>query len=257
MITAVAITAHSPLLLTPTRPGVSEYIQQTFAPLTQFMQQRHVSHIVSISAHAPFERNDFSAYAAPQLHIQFADFGDLTSDAEVAMNWNLYTNVRESGVIKEVVSSSELDYGHAVPLWCLRSASAPDNLRVLAINDDPAATENARLGFGQQLRAILDAINDPVLVICSGDLALPAAKHGEAQAAEAFNSAYIKGIESRTGSQFVLPSPTDGLVEPCLTGPLHILAGLMSDPSEWQYRPLSAQTKPLPLYSALFERKRS
>lgn len=252
MLSSVAITAHSPILLNTADAQTNQYKQTTFAAVADLIKQHHVRQIVSISAHPAFARNGFSAYVEKELHLKFPEFGDLVTHESLQPAWSLYHFVREQGLPIEPLNASALDYGHGLPLLSLQSYL--DNpLQVLCINDFPAAPDQQKTAFGKQLGALLRAYAHPTMVLCSGDLCLPAQKNQE-QTCLAFNEEYIAYIRQVFSAGQEAKAVPPQLIAPCLHGPLQIVRGILADAPSLSYQEVSsAQRPPVSLFSATIQ----
>lgn len=251
MLSFAAITAHAPILLHANPASPRQYNADTFGALSQLIQKHGIEHIVSISSHPAYLRRGFSVYVEQEYELSFPDFGDLITKESIPLSWRLYHYIREQRLPIELLNTSKLDYGHAVPLYLLKQELEKHTLQALCVNDDPAATPEQRYAFGQQLGALLRSFDAPVLVLCTGDLCLPDTKT-EASICQTFNKQYIEFILKSLQQPFAAASTQPaGLIAPCLQGPLDITRGVVSESSCTSEVLSTAQSAPVTLFSAL------
>lgn len=251
MLTSAAITAHSPILLNTADKQISRFIQDTFAPIANQIKSKGIRHVISLSAHPAFARQGFSAYVERELELQFPEFGDLVTHESLQPSWRLYHYLRERALPIEPLNAGRLDYGHGIPLLMLRKELEKHEVDVLCINDNPKAADQQQFAFGKQLGTLIRDFDEPVFVLCSGDLCLPAQKK-QAGVCQTFNQKYIgyikRSFEPGNEPQAVPPE----LISPCLHGPLQILRGMLSDVKGLTYQELSqTESSPVSLFSAL------
>jgi hypothetical protein len=251
MLTSAAITAHSPILLNTADEQISRFRKDTFAPIASLIKSKGIRHVISLSAHPAFARQGFSAYVERELELQFPEFGDLVTHEFLQPGWRLYHYLRERALPIEPLNAGRLDYGHGIPLLMLRKELEKHEIDVLCINDDPKAADQQQFAFGKQLGDLIHDFEEPVFVLCSGDLCLPEQKK-QAGICQAFNREYMdyikRSFEPANEPQAVPPE----LISPCLHGPLQILRGMVSKAEGLTYEDLSrAESSPVSLFSAL------
>ncbi len=231
MLSYACLLPHSPLLLTSANSATNPFPQTraALAAMAAEMGKQGIKTIVSIAAHARYERDGFSLSIAPSLSIDFSPFGDLASRLELKPHWPMYHRLRERAINADVpihpLDEEHLDYGHGIPLWLLQlSWPRLDGCRILAINDHDSASHEQRLKLGSLLTEVIAERTEPVAVICSGDLhttrpdALPwdTVKSSNEQL-----RAKINALFTNAGAAPKIDDIT------CLTGPSAILHGML------------------------------
>lgn len=178
MLSYACLVPHSPLLLSNTQTLARATHAETTACLASIaseMEAMGIKTIVSIAAHARYERDGFSLSIARSLSIDFSPFGDLSSTMEMKPHWPLFHRVREAAIAAVLpthpLDEERLDYGHGLPLWLVQQTWPKlSSCRLLAINDHDSLTNQQRLEFGALLAQAISQETEPVAVICSGDL---------------------------------------------------------------------------------------
>lgn len=206
MIAYGCILPHSPSLYNalvgkkqPAPPSIEAHIDR----IAENMVKAGVTRIVCISGHPRYQRLGFSAYSAETLHLGFSEFGDLVNEITLPMDWQTFTALREADSHQwpigfHPINDTEIDYGHALPLWML--ADRREELKqkpILLINDFLAATPDERLGFGSSLaKTMCDSpevyglIVSMEAAVVEPDISLETIKERNAQARHTISAMY-------------------------------------------------------------------
>jgi aromatic ring-opening dioxygenase catalytic subunit (LigB family) len=238
MLTYACLVPHSPLLL----PNVNSIARSThtetskcLAAIATELEALGIKTIVTIAAHARYEREGFSLSIARDLSIDFSPFGDLSSQLEMKPHWPLYHRVREISIAASLpvhpLDDERLDYGHGIPLWLLQQTWMKLNdCRLLAINDHDSLTSRQRLDFGSMLAQAIALTPEPVAVICSGDL------HTTRPDALPWDTVKERNTKMREQIHNLfdidLPPQTEGHEITCINGPAMILRGMRRNKGE-------------------------
>ena len=234
MLDYAAIVPHSPLLSSRISnkqiiPGKATTI---FASMAKQIEEKGIKHIVSIGSYPRYDRKYFSCYIADEYTISFAEFGDLMTQSTVKVWQQGFHQLREQSLKQpiELLSQGNLDYTHGIPLIQLASL-LPANYPVdfFAINASLGASQQALESFGKQVKASLDALDEPYAVICSGDLYVTTDQaqakfiHAENKLIKLQLEKQLEFTESETlNAEATIKSPT-------LSYTLPILKGLLND----------------------------
>ncbi|MBI4121920.1 MAG: hypothetical protein HY461_01170 [Parcubacteria group bacterium] len=229
------VLPHSPLLLTQGK-GVMRVshpqTQAAFAAMARDIEQQEIKTIISIAAHARYERDGFSLSIQRELAIDFSPFGDLASKLELKPHWPLYHRLREKSLASPLVlhplDDDRLDYGHGIPLWLLyQNWPGLEHCRVLAVNDHDQMSNEQRLQLGKLLAESIAIETDPVAIICSGDLHTTHPGELPWETVKEKNEALRRSITQlfAAGGDEAKDLPTTT----CISGPAMILRGLQKE----------------------------
>lgn len=231
MLSYACLLPHSPLLLTSANSATNPFPQTraALAAMAADMSKQGIKAIISIAAHARYERDGFSLSIAPSLSIDFSPFGDLASRLELKPHWPMYHRLRERAINSDLpihpLDEEHLDYGHGIPLWLLQlSWPRLDGCRILAINDHDSANHEQRIKLGSLLAEVIAEQSEPVAVICSGDL------HTTHPDALPWDTVKLRneGLRNKINASFTNTAHAQQIDDvTCLTGPAAILRGIM------------------------------
>ncbi len=242
MLVYGAILPHSASLhgLVTSNHGFPESIGKSFATVAADLHGRGVRTIVSIGTHPHYRRQGFSAYVAQQYHLGFKDLGDLAHEDSLDVAWDIYHALRERGLgdvpTLHPLEESALDSAHTLPLWLVKQHLPNDyKLRVLCINDAPAASRDEQLAFGQALADALKQQQQPCALIVSQECLQ--AESTEAAAIEAIKAANL-ALRYQASGVWSKADPRLETHSPCFAGPVLIAHASFSQPQPWAYEEL-------------------
>ncbi len=243
MIAYGCVLPHAPLFLQAIESGKKSYqpaLEHALQTVAEDLKTHQIDSLVCLSGHPRFQRSGFSCYISPACHINFKDLGDLTRDADMRMDWSVYTGLREAAVsggpLLHPIDEPVLDFGHAVPLWALlQTNQGVDRLRIACLNDKPASTLDEQQQFGRALRQALDASPVKHAVIISAEWPFdPDNKHAPDDIRQR-NESIRQAFYNRFAADNSVASP----LPVCSSGPAAIAAACFEDKHRWKYEELA------------------
>jgi aromatic ring-opening dioxygenase LigB subunit len=174
MIVFAAIVPHSPLLIPTIGKEHREKISATLAALKEIEEAIYLAKpdsICIIAPHGVRYPDAFSINLAGKYVGNLKSFGDFSTTVEAKSDYllidRLQRKLRAEGVPFSLTSSEEIDYGYAVPLLLLASRLAERKI----IPVSPSLLDGkAHYDFGRQLKRVLHAEQQRVVMIASADL---------------------------------------------------------------------------------------
>ena len=240
MIKYIGIVPDSPFLISSQKKtkytGIFKNIAAQLADLS-------IDCVLSISDNAKFNRSWFSCYIDKKYQLEFSDFGDLITNDDIYVDWNLYNQIRESRLFPpiEPISDSRLDYGHAIPLYLIKSLST-NPFTALAINANSQIDFQQSYDFGLQLYRIAQNCDLKIALLFSG-MAYQTHSPQKKLLVHQQNKDLIKSI-AESAFELLLPNikETDPeLLSPSLAGIMPILKGVNAS-YKGHYQEILAET---------------
>lgn len=243
MIAYGCVLPHAPLLLQAIESGKKSYqpaLEHALQTVAEDLKTHQIDSLVCLSGHPRFQRSGFSCYISPACHINFKDLGDLTRDADMRMDWSVYTGLREAtvsgGPLLHPIDEPVLDFGHAVPLWALlQTNQGVDRLRIACLNDKPASTPDEQKQFGRTLRQTLEASPVKHAVIVSSEYPFDADNERTHDDIRQRNESIRQAFFNR----FAESNPAAPQLPVCSSGPFSIAAACFEDKHHWKYEELA------------------
>jgi len=174
MIVFGAIVPHSPLLIPSIGKEHREKISATLAAIQEIEQAIYLARpdsICMIAPHGIRYPDAFSINLASKYVGNLKSFGDFSTTVEAKSDYllidRLQRKLRNEGVPFTLASSEELDYGFAVPLLMLTSHL--QNWKLIPVSPSMLGGKE-HFDFGMQLKRVLHAESERVVVIASADL---------------------------------------------------------------------------------------
>lgn len=172
-----SLLPHSPLLIPEIGRANHALLNKTSVAYQQVaaeMKEAGIETVVIISPHGLSQENNFTLNVAPEMRLNFKDFGFiqrknfLLGDSLLADQIKKHLGEIGAETKLKLVSEADLDYGSAIPAYLLKGLLSDFRLIVLA----PAENLNLQehFLFGKQLQEIFQAQEKPIAVIASGDL---------------------------------------------------------------------------------------
>lgn len=168
-----AIVPHSPFLV-PTIGKENllrlKATQSSFGRIEEDLYSSKAETIVIISPHGIIQSNSFTMNISPEFILNFDDFGDLVTRANLKGDIGLSHKIRERMETRaplQLTSESKLDYGSGVPLYLL-TKHLPQ-IKIIPIYYSGLDLE-AHFKFGQLLKRELMVNKNRIALIASGDL---------------------------------------------------------------------------------------
>lgn len=173
MIVFSAIVPHSPLLVPSIGKEHREKLSATLAAIQEIEQAIYAvrpDSICIIAPHGVRYPDAFSINLASKYVGSLKAFGDFATTVEAKSDYLLIDRVqrklRSEGVPFTLTSNEELDYGFAVPLLLLTSHL--QNWKLIPVS--PSMLDGkAHVDFGAQLKRVLHAEQERVVLIASAD----------------------------------------------------------------------------------------
>lgn len=214
MIVFAAIVPHSPLLLPSIGKTHREKLAATISALQEIEQAIYVAKpdsICIIAPHGVRYQDAFSVNLASKYVGNLKAFGDFSTTVNAKSDYLLIDrtqrNLREEGVPFTLTSNEELDYGFAVPLLMLTSHLA--NWKLIPVT--PSQLDGkAHYDFGHQLKRVLHAEEQRVVMIASADLShklSPDSPGGSAPEGPKFDQAVQDAIINKDSGSLISLDP--------------------------------------------------
>lgn len=168
-----AIVPHSPILIPSIGKENSKLVEATasaFRKIEEDLYSAKVETIVIISPHGPIQQNVFSINIAPKYMINFEEFGDFVSKAEIAGDIGLAYKMKEkieTDAPLQLITEEKLDHGTSIPVYLL-TRNMP-NIKIIPVYFSGLDAQS-HFDFGKLLKRSLAPSQTRIAVIASGDL---------------------------------------------------------------------------------------
>ncbi len=235
MIVFAAFMPHTPLLLESIGKENRRKLKKTLEAVRRVgegLRQAAPDAVMVISAHPTRHADAFSISVHDPYRADLSRFGDLGTEASFQPDLRLIDGIqrrlRRDGLPLTLDTDPALDHGASVPLLAL-FAGGPAPKVVAVTYSGLDAKDHA--AFGRALRDAIEAANERVAVIASGDLShalddrspVPAVPEGKA-----FDDAVQRAVAGLSLSQLLSLDPRDvRAAEECAYRPLLILFGIL------------------------------
>lgn len=235
----IAILPNSPLLLHAFEQQQYPETKKSFQKIREELRKRNINHILTIADSPRAERASFSAYIHPKYDISFADFGDLVTKGSSSVWMDAYQRLQNppsQEVTIEPMDTSQIDYGHGIPIHLLQQLSQPtESLSFLALNNEHSQSKAERIKLGQHIAHAFHGFDLPYAILAFGSLY-------QTTTASLIKAVQIKNSKLRetilSGNlDFEETAKQKELLHPSLTHTLEILSGIL--PTEYQVKELS------------------
>ena len=176
MLTFVAITPHSPILLPTIGKEHHKKLKKTIAAYKMLEEDIYASKpntIVVLSPHGTTVPDALAIHICKIFKVNLKEFGDLATSLEFKANPKLTEEIRalrykNESVPLATITEDFLDYGSAIPLYFL-TQHLP-GITIIPIGRSNMAVQ-AHFDIGKLLGEILQSSSQRVAVIASADLA--------------------------------------------------------------------------------------
>ncbi|NCN99801.1 hypothetical protein GW920_01605 [Candidatus Falkowbacteria bacterium] len=246
-----ALLPHSPLLIPEIGRTNYDFLQKTieaYEQIGQALQTEEIETIIIISPHATAAKDYFAINIAPEMSIDFKDFGFIPPrtvlNGDTVLADKIQTTLRPNFSL-QLTSESLLDSGSAIPLYLLH-AYLPD-AKIIVISPAAELTLDDQLNFGVQLREVIKASPKKIALIASGDLSHRLQKKspdGYSPKGAKFDNRlieYLTAPKATTTNILKLDPKFISAAGECGLKPLVILLGALTEFS-WQAEVLAYQT---------------
>ena len=229
-----AICPHPPLLVATDKNNQRKLLKTKYA-LEKLQEHLYASKpdvIIIISAHGDKMTDSFVLNQAPDLKVNFTDFGDLETKLnfknEMALGYRLREAV-ETVVPLALSSKDTLDYSLGIPLLFLTKHIK--NCTVMPIYSS-ALNKEKHWHFGKYIRQVINRTNQRVAIIASGNLSHRLTKEvaeGYSISGKKFNQTIIDNLQNKKTDQIVeLDEKIIKEADQCLYHPLLIMLGIIA-----------------------------
>lgn len=178
-----AIAPHSPILIPTIGKDNLTRLTKTlnsYKKIGEFLVESKIETAIILSPHGPVQENLFSLNLAPQLTVNFEEFGDFSSKTEIDSDPEISENIRESflesGKMK-AVNEKILDFGAGVPSFLLFKEKK--GVEIIPINSSGLSLQE-HFEAGVAIGKILEKSAKKIAVIASSDLSHRLNKHSPA-----------------------------------------------------------------------------
>ncbi len=250
-LASIALLPHSPLLIPEIGRANFSFLTKTVAAyetVKESLLADQADTIIIISPHSVPDSDSFTVNVAPEMEINFQDFGFippktiLVGDALLADQ--IKTALRPEFPL-HLVSENVLDHGSAIPLYLLRSAYGAAKIIIISPANNLSLEDQRR--FGEKLKEVINASDKKIALIASGDLSHRLKKKspgGYSPKGAKFDNKLIEYLsDPKTASDNILKMDAKLIKDAgeCGLKPLLILLGVLTG-SNWQSEVLSYQT---------------
>ncbi|MFA6994968.1 MAG: class III extradiol dioxygenase subunit B-like domain-containing protein [Patescibacteria group bacterium] len=250
-LTTIALLPHSPLLIPEIGRANYNFLAKTTAAYEQIiieLKTKEVDTVIIVSPHGPTQTASFTLSVAPEMEINFQDFGFippktiLNGDALLADQ--IQAALRPDFPL-QLISESIIDSGSAVPLYLLKN-SLP-NFKILLISPATDLSLAEQIKFGERLQAVIFKSDKNIAVIASGDLSHRLKKKspgGYSPKGAKFDNKLIEYLsEPLTAVENIIKIDQNLIkaANECGLKPLTIILGMLNNLT-WQSQVLAYQT---------------
>jgi aromatic ring-opening dioxygenase LigB subunit len=246
-----ALLPHSPLLIPEIGRANFDFLAKTteaYQKIEEQLKRQEIKTLIIISPHIETADDSFRLNVAPEMHIDFKDFGFIPPKTVLLGDALLADQIQAAlrpDFPLQLISEDIIDNGSAVPAYLLRSAQP--HLKLLVISPPATANLETVFKFGESLRSVVEASDKNIAVIASGDLSHRLKKKspgGYSPKGAKFDNKLIEYLsEPPTAADNILKMDAKLISEAgeCGLKSLVILLGLLSS-TPWQSQVLAYQT---------------
>jgi aromatic ring-opening dioxygenase LigB subunit len=246
-----AILPHSPLLIPEIGRANHEFLSQTVAAYQKIQEQLielNPETVLILTPHGPAGDHDFNLNIAPELEINFQDFGFIPPKTVLSGDLLLADQIKNHlrGKFSVQLSSEALlDYGSAIPAHLLKSNEL--KFKLLTITPPEETNLKECYDFGRELKTVIESSDKKIAVISSGDLSHRLKKKspgGYSPKGTKFDNKLIEYLNNpQTAAENILKMDTKLIIDAgeCGLKPIMILLGLL-DKISLEAKTLAYQT---------------
>ncbi len=238
---------HSPLLIPEIGRSNHAFLQKTLAAYQQIKSElvaAQVETLVIISPHGNLQEDSFIINCAPEMEINFQDFGFIPPKTivkgDVPLADQLKTQLKTDLPLRSL-SQINLDHGSAIPLYLL------DGFKSVIVSPAEKLDLATHLEFGKKIGAVLANSPKKIGLIASGDLShrlKRSAPGGYSPKGPKFDNKLIEYLsEPETAEENILKLDQRLILDAseCGLKPIVVLLGAMSELT-WEPDILAYQT---------------
>jgi len=173
-LTKAYLLPHSPLLIPEIGRANNVFLNKTLAAYEQarasFIEEK-IETIIIISPHSNIQENLFLLNCAPEMEINFQDFGFIPPKTiirgDIPLADSLKNSLKNEHPLKSL-SEIKLDYGSGIPLYLLKNNE--QNFKTIIVSPAEKLEMPDHLALGQKIGELLKTNPRKTALIVSGDL---------------------------------------------------------------------------------------
>ncbi len=246
-----AILPHSPLLIPEIGRANYSFLDKTTAAYLKIateLKNLEVETLVIISPHGANQDDSFVINVAPEMEVNFQDFGFippktiLSGDSLLADEIN--NSLRDEFKI-QLISDNTLDYGSAIPAYLIKNLVGDFKIIVISPATELSLDEHFKIGEG--LKKIINDSEKKIAIIASSDLSHRLKKKspgGYSPKGAKFDNKLIEYLSEPKSAALNILKMDEKLIKDageCGLKPILILLGILND-TEIKTKILSYQT---------------
>lgn len=168
------ILPHSPLLIPEIGRANFSFLAKTsnaYKEVAQSLKDLKVESLIIISPHGFTQDDAFTLNVAPEMIINFQDFGFIPPKTIINGDSILADKIKNAlrpDFPLQLISETVLDYGSAIPSYLLKSIVGEFKIIVIVPANNLSLEEH--YNFGKRLQEVIKASDKKIAVIASGDL---------------------------------------------------------------------------------------
>jgi len=241
MLVFSAITPHPPILVPSIGQDSLEQIQKTKTAMEKLADDFYSAKpetVILISPHGQLMEKAFTLNTAPEMFVNFKQFGDMETKLEFKGDTALAYSIKEAVETKlsmQMIAEENLDHGAGVPLFYLLN-NLPQ-VKVITLGYSLQDYEE-HFKLGSELAEVFHSSPKKIAIVASGDLShrlIEGAPAGFSPSGKKFDKKLVELIKNKKTDE-ILKLDKDLIDEAAECGlrSIIILLGLLS---EYNYIP--------------------
>ena len=242
---------HSPLLVPEIGRANYDFLAKTTTAYEQIgekLKSSGVDTIIIISPHGLTQDESFTINIAPEMAIDFKDFGFIPP--KTILSGDAYLADQIKTALKpefslQLISENILDHGSAIPLYLLKKYLP--NAKILIVLPANELSLEQQFDFGRKLEEVIIRSDKNIALIASGDLSHRLKKKspgGYSPKGAKFDNKLIEYLsDATTASENIIKMDAKLIKDAgeCGLKPIVIALGVLNN-SDWQPEILAYQT---------------
>lgn len=169
-----AFLPPSPLLLPDIGKENSKILHKTssaYQYIANLFEEAEIETIIIISQQNPYPSQRIAINVSSNLKLDFKDFGHIAENRTCSLALNLADNIHQAiGCHRAIrmISSENLDYGSAIPLYMLGDQFK--KIKILPIYISPILNKQDHYNIGITIKESLQVRTEKIAIIASGSL---------------------------------------------------------------------------------------
>jgi len=250
-LTITALLPHSPLLIPEIGRSNLAFLAKTneaYNQISKKLKDSNTETLIIISPHGPSGNDSFIINVAPEMVIDFKDFGYISPKIQFQGDAFLADQIQRDlrpEFSLQLISEGVLDSGSAVPLYLFKELNP--GLKVIIISPATDSEFSEQLLFGEKIYDVINKTDKNIAVIASGDLSHRLKKKspgGYSPKGAKFDNRLIEYLSApETAAENILKMDKKLILDAgeCGLKPIIILLGLLKN-IIWQPEILAYQT---------------